>query len=146
MQKFVTISLQCQDVTHGAVEEHLSEILAEGWRVTSVTGIGASSGSSPVLWLAIVLEKGINGMAYPDSAAGNPVEASEVYVDEDTTLDVGSRVLSFSQERWWRAEVIGIEDDGRVKIHYPGWGSEWDVVVAREELQVDLSADEEEEE
>jgi hypothetical protein len=71
---------------------------------------------------------------FPQSEEGCPVEPSEVPVGPETRLDVGSRVLAFEQGRWWRAEVIGLEPGGRVRIHFQGW----DAVVPREALQVDL--------
>lgn len=77
-------------------------------------------------------------MEAPQSADGCPVEPSGVTVDEDTPLRVGGTVLSFSQARWWRAEIVGFERDGSVHIHFPGWDSKWDTAVPRHELQVDL--------
>lgn len=145
MQKLVTLCLRCEDTTHGAVEEHLEEFLDEDWRVVSVTGVGtAVHDGQPVMWLAVVLEQGTSSFApameFPQSEAGYPVEPSGVAIDVDTPLEIGSVVLSFSQERWWRAEIIGFEGENHVKIHYPGWGDEWDVVVPREELQVCLES------
>jgi hypothetical protein len=70
----------------------------------------------------------------PQSEEGRPVEPSEVPVDSEARLEVGSTVLAFGQGRWWRVEVIGLEPGGRVRIHFPGW----DAVVPREALQVDL--------
>ncbi|MFO0864615.1 MAG: hypothetical protein U0744_08195 [Gemmataceae bacterium] len=77
-------------------------------------------------------------MEAPHSAEGCPVEPSGVQVDEDTQLRVGGTVLSFSQGRWWRAEIVGFERDGRVRIHFPGWDAKWDTAIPRHELQVDL--------
>jgi hypothetical protein len=70
MQKFVTIYLDSQvymggqwlKVTHadrhGCVEEHLQQYLQEGWRVTSVYGIGGADGGVNARgWFAVVLEK-----------------------------------------------------------------------------------------
>ncbi|MBX9681879.1 MAG: hypothetical protein K2X38_24240 [Gemmataceae bacterium] len=77
-------------------------------------------------------------MEAPQSADGCPVEPSGVMVDEDTPLRVGGTVLSFSQARWWRAEIMGFEREGSVRIHFPGWDSKWDTAIPRHELQVDL--------
>jgi hypothetical protein len=160
MQKFVTIGLRCQDLRHGVVEEHLTEPLAQGWYVASVTALGSpSQAKSEVVLVAVVLEKetpvgqgqslAAGQMApvfeYPQDEEGYPVEPSGVAVGPDTPLEVGSRVLSFSQGRWWRAEVVGLERGGRVKIHFPGWDDKWDAVVPRKELQVDLQASDEDE-
>jgi hypothetical protein len=166
MQKLVTICLHGHDARHGAVEEHLTDHLAEGWRVASVCAIGGPTGAhSPVVWVAVVLDKGgpagqgpllpgaqmagavLNPffplLEAPQSEEGHPVEPSDIPVGPDTPLEVGSRVLSFSQGRWWRAEVVALAPEDRVQIHFPGWGDKWDVVVPREELQVDLSASDE---
>jgi len=74
----------------------------------------------------------------PHSADGCPIEPSGIAVEEDTPLRVGGTVLSFSQGRWWRAEILGFERDGNVRLHYPGWDTKWDTTVPREELQIDL--------
>src|SRR5262245_33756778 len=66
------------------------------------------------------------GMEAPLSSDGFPVEPSGITVQPETPLEVGSTVLAFSQGRWWRAEVIGLESDDRVRIRYPGWDSKWD--------------------
>lgn len=156
MQRFLTVCLDCREAKHGMVKEYFKDELANGWRIASVCATGAPAGAAPMIWLAVVLEKsesapqlshGITAGAFnplmphlefPDSDEGAPVEPSDIPVGPDTALEVGSRVLSFSQGRWWRAEVVGLEPDGMVKIHFPGWDSKWDVVVPREELQVDL--------
>ena len=91
--------------------------------------------------LTVINQSGADPLVeYPSSEEGNPVEPSGVAIDPETPLDVGTRVLSFSMGRWWRAEVIAVEDDEHVRIHYPGWDDKWDVSVTKTELQVDLSA------
>jgi hypothetical protein len=80
----------------------------------------------------------------PQSSEGFPVEPSGIHLEPETPLEVGSTVLSYSQGRWWRAEVVAVEGDD-VQIHYPGWDSKWDVTVPKTELQVDLSGSLEEE-
>ena len=74
----------------------------------------------------------------PQNEEGNPVEPSGIRFEPETPLEVGAIVLSYSQERWWRAEVVAIEDDDMVRLHYPGWDSKWDVSVPKNELQVYL--------
>ena len=76
--------------------------------------------------------------AIPRSPAGLPVEPSGVPVEPETPLEIGSTVLAFSQGQWWRAEVIGLEGEERVRIHFPGWDPSWDETVPRSDLQVDL--------
>jgi len=84
----------------------------------------------------------MNGMIMesPDSPAGYPVVPSNIPVDSDTPLKKGMTVLSFSQGRWWRAEIVAIEPDEYVKIHFPGWDPKWDISIHRDELQVDNDA------
>ncbi len=74
----------------------------------------------------------------PKGTEGFPVEPSGIAVEPETPLEVGSIVLSFSQGRWWRAEVSALEDSQMVRVHYPGWDEKWDVSVPRGELQVYL--------
>jgi hypothetical protein len=154
VQRFLTVSIDCREVRPGVAKEYLKDELSQGWHVASMCATGATGeGGAAMVWLAVVLEKpdpmALNtGFAsefplmpqieFPQSKEGVPVEPSEVPVGPDTYLEIGSRVLSFSQGRWWRAEVVGLEPDGKVKIHYPGWDAKWDVVLPRDELQVDL--------
>jgi hypothetical protein len=74
----------------------------------------------------------------PASSEGIPVEPSGIAIEPETPLDVGSVVLSYSQGRWWRAEVVALEENEMVRIHFPGWDVTWDASVPRGELQVDL--------
>lgn len=74
----------------------------------------------------------------PSSEEGHPVEPSGIPMQPETPLEVGAIVLAFSHDRWWRAEVIGIEEGDMVRIHYPGWESHWDASVPKTELQVYL--------
>src|SRR5262249_3388681 len=166
MQKFVTICLHCSEDQHGAVQEHLTDLLAHGWRILSVNPMGSSSGATAgVVWVAVVLEKGVSGgtgqflspsqtarvpfdpflpiVEFPQSDEGRPVQPSDIPVGPETPLEIGSTVLSYSQGRWWRAEVIGLEPGDKIRIHFPGWDAKWDVTVPREELQVDLHASDE---
>ena len=75
---------------------------------------------------------------YPESSEGHPVEPSGIKVEPETNLEVGSIVLSYSQGRWWRAEVVALEENEMVRIHFPGWDEKWDASVPRGELQVYL--------
>jgi len=43
---------------HGLVEEHLSDFLTKGWRVTAIHGFGGSAKSIAVRgWITVLLEK-----------------------------------------------------------------------------------------
>src|SRR4051794_23526581 len=71
----------------------------------------------------------------PLPAEAYPVDASGVWVGPDTRLGVGSAVLCRDAGSWWRAEVIALEGDERVRIHFVGWEPMWDRSVSRGELQ-----------
>ena len=67
MQKLITLYLSAHKLPHGSVDEHLSEYLADGWRVATICaagGAGAAAGvesyktfDSTSAWVAVVLEK-----------------------------------------------------------------------------------------
>ena len=69
MQKLVTIYLDNAAYTgdswlkashadrHAVLEEHLADLLGEGWRVVSLAGFGGAEGIHARGWLAVVLEK-----------------------------------------------------------------------------------------
>ena len=81
---------------------------------------------------------GMPALEYPESTEGIPVEPSGIAIEPETQLEAGSIVLSYSQGRWWRAEVVALEGEDDVLIHFPGWDAKWDVTVPRGELQVYL--------
>jgi hypothetical protein len=93
-------------------------------------------------WM-ISRKSSINGVApkhveFPISSEGNPVAPSGIPVTPETDLEVGSPVLAYEQGLWWRAEVIAVEPNDMVRIHFPGWDNKWDWSVPRSTLQVDL--------
>jgi hypothetical protein len=66
MHKLVTIALYghylrgpVYPLSHGSVEEHLSQFLEQGWRVVSVTSVGVAVGDICAFggWLAVLLER-----------------------------------------------------------------------------------------
>jgi hypothetical protein len=65
---------------------------------------------------------------------GEPVSA-------DTRLQAGAAIHVKWQTSWWAAEVVTPNADGTVKIHYTGWGSNWDEVVSRERIQLPSRGD-----
>jgi len=75
----------------------------------------------------------------PQGPQGHPLEPSGIPLQPETPLEIGSTVLAFSQGRWWRAEVVELEGDENVRLHFPGWDEKWDVTVPKTELQVDLA-------
>src|SRR5262249_13580406 len=60
---------------------------------------------------------------------GRPVLAT-------TPLSAGQRVLVRWHGSWFEGEVVEVQPDGRVKIHYADWDPFWDEVVPRSSLQL----------
>ena len=77
---------------------------------------------------------------HPRPPEACPVEPSGIPVEPETRLGIGTAVLANWGGTWWRARVIGLERDGRVRIHYVGWGPSWDSTVSRGDLQMDISS------
>mgnify|MGYP002630988641 CR=1 FL=1 len=77
-----------------------------------------------------------------------PIEPSGTPITDDTKLSVGDIVQvkwegrlvhpdgKVTNESWWNGEVIDLQEDGTVKIHYSGWRVEWDEAVSRERLRI----------
>jgi len=70
-------------------------------------------------------------------SSGRPVQPSGLPVGPDTPLEVGSPVLANWRGMWWRAQVVALESEDRVRIHYVGWDSRWDETVPRSSLLLD---------
>lgn len=75
----------------------------------------------------------------PDAA---PVAATGVWVQTDSPLEPGSRVLAFSQGSWWRARVISLEGKDRVRVNFVGWDPRWEESHRRSQLQLDEDLEE----
>jgi hypothetical protein len=73
------------------------------------------------------------------SMPGLPVAPSGRPIDPDAVLEPGTPILVEWCGSWWRANVVCSEPDGRVRIHYAGWGDNWDETVPRTRLQEDGS-------
>jgi hypothetical protein len=73
------------------------------------------------------------GPIYADSLdhflMGEPVDAT-------TPLRTGDNVHVLWQGSWWAGEVMTLNLDGSVNIHYKGWDSQWDEVATRDRLQL----------
>ena len=63
-------------------------------------------------------------------------EWDEVVGPSRTRRPVGTNGALFVEwgGSWWAARVLGTERDGSVRVHYLGWGSEWDEAVAPSRL------------
>jgi len=69
-----------------------------------------------------------------------PIQASGIEVTKDTPLEVGASLQVIDGRSHWAADIISLEDDGWVGIHYVGFDSSWDEVVPRSSLQLDADA------
>jgi hypothetical protein len=65
----------------------------------------------------------------PVRRVGGPVTA-------ETALAPGAKVMAQWGNNWWEAEVLAVQPDGRVKVHYTGWDASFDEVVPRERLRL----------
>jgi hypothetical protein len=57
-------------------------------------------------------------------------------VTAQTPLGEGDDLQAEYGGQWWPARVLALEEDGQVKITYPGWGKEWDEIVPRSRLRL----------
>jgi len=65
-----------------------------------------------------------------------PIDSSGKPVTGETNLQVGQILQVRDGGVWYPVDVQEVLPDGRVKIHYRGWQTTWDKVVARTELQL----------
>lgn len=89
-------------------------------------------------WAADVLERTKDGRArihYIDwgSEWDETVDASRIKRRASSPGRDGrsgkSRLFVEWGGSWWQATILASEGDGRVRIHYDGWGKEWDETV-----------------
>ena len=64
-----------------------------------------------------------------------PIEPSSILVEASTPLFAGDPVHVKWNTTWWRGEVLELMPDGKVKIRYTGWGSNYDESVPRSSLR-----------
>jgi hypothetical protein len=57
-------------------------------------------------------------------------------VDATTPLEVGQIVQVQEHRQWYPADVLRVNDDGTVRIHYRGWSDRWDEDVPRSRIQL----------
>ena len=74
-------------------------------------------------------------------AGPGPVQPSGIAIGVETELSVDQRVFVKWSEIWWSGEVLQVMSGGEVKVHYTGWGAEWDEVVTRTRLHLPRSRD-----
>lgn len=82
------------------------------------------------------------GSLDPDAIDFEPsdIESTNLAVTEQTKLTEGQKLQVNYEGEWWAAEVVQLEDDGWVGVHYLGWSHEHDEVVPRSALQLDPDA------
>ncbi len=84
--------------------------------------------------------KAKKAVAAPPAAAAKsppgPIAPSDIQVTAATVLKVGDAVQVEWGNSWWAGEVLSLTADQTVKIHYAGWGAEWDEVVPRSRLRL----------
>jgi hypothetical protein len=59
-------------------------------------------------------------------------------VSATTALKPGDRVQGEWAGAWWAAEVLAVQPNGDVRVHYEGWDSAWDETVPRSRLRVNV--------
>src|SRR5262249_4273713 len=69
------------------------------------------------------------------SPEGWSVDPAGVAVGAEIALLPGTPVLASRQGSWWRANVIEIEPDNRVRVRFVGWDESWDECLPRDALQ-----------
>ncbi len=70
----------------------------------------------------------------------NPIPSSNTAIAPDTPLEIGQHLQVKWGDQWWAGRVLGLEPDGKVRIHYFGWADSWDEAKPRTELQWDRKA------
>lgn len=77
-----------------------------------------------------------------DAIQFNPqsIPSSGDRVLPDTPLVVGQDLQVKWGNTWWAGTIVGLEADGRVRVHYFGWSSSYDELKTRSELQLDRHA------
>ncbi|MFH1436684.1 MAG: hypothetical protein ABIJ56_13325 [Pseudomonadota bacterium] len=78
-----------------------------------------------------------------EATAGGKAEKKQVLppnkeVTAATKLEAGRKLLVSWNGRWYPGEVLSLEPDGKVKIHFTGWDGKYDEVVERDRLRVPL--------
>lgn len=74
----------------------------------------------------------------PDPSPGKPVTG-------ETPLAPGDGIQGYKNGGWRDVTVLEVLGDGRVKVHWIGFGAEWDEAVPRSRLRILPGADEEDE-
>jgi len=71
----------------------------------------------------------------PDPSPGKPVT-------DETPLAPGDAIQGYKNGSWRDVTVLEVLNDSRVKVHWIGFGAEWDEAVPRSRLRILPGADE----
>ena len=55
---------------------------------------------------------------------------------EDTLIEAGDVVQVEWSGQWYPADVLGVEEDGRLRIHFRGYSDRWDTTAHRGRVQL----------
>jgi hypothetical protein len=75
----------------------------------------------------------VNGINYDGPGA---IPSSGRRIDPNTPLEVGQIVQVRDRAWWYAADVLRVNDDGTVRIHYRGWSDTADKDVPRSRIQL----------
>jgi hypothetical protein len=78
-----------------------------------------------------------SSVSQSNSSPGQVVTPSGVTVGR-TCLELGDRVLVYARERWWRAQVAGIDDGDLVRVVFTNYDPASQYCVHRRFLQLDV--------
>lgn len=70
-----------------------------------------------------------------DGVAG-AIETSGTQVTAETQLAVGNIVQVLRNGVYYQGQVLTLNADGSVHLHFVGWGSNWDTDITRDKLRV----------
>jgi ribosomal 50S subunit-recycling heat shock protein len=90
-----------------------------------------------------LLRKNLRGVNASGETIYNPgsIASTGNAVTATTALKKGDILQVEQSGVWWAAEVVALEADQQVRIHYIGWADDWDELVPRSRLQIDPEAD-----
>jgi hypothetical protein len=109
--------------------------------VTLTWGLGAGASNAPLLAsislvLAVVCFRiSMTEVGSKRSGAGSHVEPTGIVIDDQTPLDIGTKVLAYWRGHWWNAVVVGFDEE-RVIVRYVGWNETWDEPQPRSNIQL----------
>jgi hypothetical protein len=79
-------------------------------------------------------------VAHAASAKASASAASSVAGTAAAAFKNGDKVDVQWQGDWWKASVIGVNAGPTYKVHYEGWGNEWDESVPPARIRARTSA------